>query len=122
MQSMTATMRINLQHLNLRSRDGLDRWVEDQILELGQTRRIDEANVRFERRSESSPPFAVHIHLVTPGPDLFAESSDHTLRAAFAKALAQLRESIAGRAAKRLRRLKSNTSAPAAKARGAHAN
>lgn len=118
---MTTTMRINLQHLNLPSRDGLDRWVEEQVLALGEARRIDEANVRLECRSESSPPFTVHIHLVTPGPDLFAESSDHTIRAAFAKALTQLQESMAGRATRRLRRLKSNSSAPAAKTRAVRA-
>ncbi len=110
-------MRINLQHLNLRSDDGLDRWVEEQILRLGEAGQIDEANVRLECRFESSPPFAVRMHLVTPGPDIFAESSDHTLRAAFTKALAQLRAGVTGRAAKRLRRLKSNLSAPAAKTR-----
>lgn len=112
-------MKLNLQHRNVRSRDGLDRWVEDQILALGEARQIDEANVRLECRFESSPPFAVLIHLVTPGPDLFAESRDHTLRAAFTKALTQLRESLAGRATRRLRRLKSNSSAPAAKTRRA---
>jgi ribosome-associated translation inhibitor RaiA len=112
-------MRINLQHLNLRSRDELDRWVEEQILALGEARLIDEANVRLECRSESSPPFAVRIRLVTPGPDLFAESSDHTIRAAFAKALTQLRENLARRATKRLRRRKNNASAPAAKTRSA---
>jgi hypothetical protein len=111
-------MRINLQHLNLRSRDELDRWAEEQILALGETRRIDEANVRLECRSESSPPFAVRIHLVTPGPDLFAESSDHTLRAAFTKALTQVRENIASRDTQRLRKLKSNCSGPAGKTRG----
>ena len=114
---MNSTMRINLKHRNLRSRDGLDRWVEEQILVLGETRRIDEANVRLECRFESSPRFAVHIHLVAPGPDLLAESRDHTLRAAFAKALAQLRESISSRATKHLRRLKNNCSAPPAKTR-----
>ena len=116
---MTAAMRINLQHLKLRSRDGLDRWVEEQILALGEARQIDEANVRLECRFESSPSFAVHIHLVTPGPDLFAESGDHTLRAAFTKAMVQLRETIASRATRRQQRLKSNSSAPAAKTRGA---
>jgi len=112
-------MKLNVQHLNVRSQDGLDRWVEDQILALGEARQIDEANVRLECRFESSPPFAVRIHLVTPGPDLFAEGHDHTLRAAFTKALTQLQGSIAGRATRRLRRLKSNSSAPAAKTRSA---
>ena len=105
---MTTPMRINLQHLNVRSRDELDRWVEEQILALGEARRIDEANVRLESRSESSPPFAVHIHLVTPGPDIFAESSDHTLRAAFAKAISRAGEQLTRRATKRLQRVKSN--------------
>ena len=116
---MTTAMRINLQHLNLRSRDRLDRWVEEQILVLGDARQIDEANVRLECRFESSPPFAVRIHLVTPGPDLFVESRDHTLRAAFSKALAHLREEIASRTTRRLRRLKGNFSAPAPKTRSA---
>jgi len=114
-------MRINLQHLNLPSRDGLDRWVEEQILALGKVRRMDEANVRLECRPESSPPFTVHIHVVTPGPDLLAESSDHTVRAAFAQALTQLRKSLAHRAAKRLRRLKRYSSAPGAKTRAVRA-
>ncbi len=118
-RNLTTNMRINLQHLNIRSRDGLDRWVEEQILALGEARWIDEANVRLEGRSVSRPPFAVHIRLITPGPDLFAESSDYTLRAAFTKALTQLREAITNRAAKQLRRLKSNSSAPAAKTRAA---
>ncbi|HNQ87433.1 MAG TPA: HPF/RaiA family ribosome-associated protein [Verrucomicrobiota bacterium] len=112
-------MRINVQHRNLRSGDELDRWVEEHLLALGDVRRIDEAHVRLESRTESSPPFAVHIHLVTPGQDLVAESSDHTLRAAFTKALTQLREDLASRARRRRRRLKSNAAAPAGRTRGA---
>jgi len=101
-------MRLNLQHLNLRSLDTLDSWVEKQILALGQTRQIDEANVRLECHFEESPAFSVYVHLITPGPDVFAESRDHTLRAAFGKVMRQLREKITGRATKRLKRLKSN--------------
>ena len=110
-------MRLNLQHLNLRSLDDLDHWVEEHILALGQARQIEEANVRLECRFESSPPFAVHIRLVTPGPDFFAEGSDHTIRAAFAKAFTRLRENIAGRATKRAQLLKSNSSGPAVRSR-----
>ena len=43
---------------------------------------IDEANVRLECRFEESPAFSVRVHLVTPGPDVVAESRDHTIRAA----------------------------------------
>lgn len=104
-------MRLNVQHLNLRSLDRLDSWVEKQIFALGRARQIDEANVRLVRLRGASPAYQVNVHLVTPGPDLFAESRDHTLRAAFAKALSQLREQITSRATKRLRRLKSNLKA-----------
>jgi ribosome-associated translation inhibitor RaiA len=106
-------MKLNLQHLNLRSRDDLDRWVEEQILALGEARRIDEANVRLECRFEASPPFAARIHLVTPGPDIFAESCDHTIRAAFARALRQLKERIVARAGKPAQRARTRRSAPA---------
>ena len=100
-------MRLNLQHLNLRSMDKLDSWVERQIFTLGQARQIDEANVRLVRLENGSPAYQVNVHLVTPGPDVFAESQDHTLRAAFAKAMLQIRDQIASRATKRLHRLKS---------------
>lgn len=108
---MTTTMRLNVQHLNLRSLDTLDSWVEKQIFALGQARQIDEANVRLVRLLDASPAYQVHVHLVTPGPDVFAESRDHTLRAAFTKAMAQLREQISTRAGKRLQRIKSNLKA-----------
>jgi ribosome-associated translation inhibitor RaiA len=102
------TMRLNVHHLNLRSLDRIDAWVEKQLLALGATRQIDEANVRLVRLLDASPAYHVHVHLVTPGPDVFAESRDHTLRAAFAKAIAQLREQINSRASKRLQRFKNN--------------
>lgn len=104
-------MRMNVQHLNIRSLDTIHGWVEQQLRALGATRQIDEANVRLVRLENASPAFQVHVHLVTPGPDVFAESRDHTLRAAFAKAMTQLREQITSRATKRLQRLKSNLKA-----------
>jgi ribosome-associated translation inhibitor RaiA len=104
-------MRLKVQHLNLRPLDTLDSWVEKQICALGQRRQIDEANVRLVRLENASPAYQVHIHLVTPGPDVFAESRDHTLRAAIAKVMTQLRHKITTRATKRLQRLKSNLKA-----------
>jgi ribosome-associated translation inhibitor RaiA len=101
-------MRLNVQHRNIRSLDALDSWVEKQIFALGQARQIDEANIRLVRLENASPAYQVNVHLVTPGPDVFAESRDHTLRAAFTKAVAQLREQITSRAGKRLQRIKSN--------------
>lgn len=105
------TMRLNVQHLNIRPRDLLSEWMEKQLRALGATRQIDEANVRLIRLRNASPAYQVHVHLVTPGPDVFAESRDHTLRAAFAKAISQLREQIARKATKRLQRIKSNLKA-----------
>lgn len=105
-------MKLKLEYLNITSFHALNEWIKEQTLMLGRTRQIDEARVRLVRSLDSSPAFQVNVHLVTPGPDLFAESRDHTLRAAFAKALAQLRAQIAGRGAKRLRRLKSKFSVP----------
>ena len=103
-------MRLNLQHLNLRSLDTLDSWVEKQILALGQARQIDVANVRLTRLENASPAYQVNVHLVTPGPDVFAESRDHTLRAAFAKAVKQLRDTITHRAAKQVHKMKGRLS------------
>ena len=111
-------MRLNLQHLNLPCLDEMDSWVENQIFDLGRARQIDEANIRLIRRSHASPAYQVQVHLVTPGPDVIAESRDHTLRAAFAKVMKQLRAQIARRATKRLQKVKSNLSARVAKSRG----
>ena len=108
-------MRLNLQHLNLRSLDVLDSWVEQQIFALGRARQIDEANIRLERLANASPAYQVKVHLVTPGPDVFAESRDHTLRAAFAKAVKQLRAQITSRARKRVHRWKNKLTLRAAK-------
>jgi ribosome-associated translation inhibitor RaiA len=99
---------MNVQHLNIRSLDVFDAWVEKQLRALGKSRQVDEANVRLVRLLDASPAYRVHVHLVTPGPDVFADSRDHTLRAAFVKAMTQLREQINRRTSKRLQRIKSN--------------
>ena len=104
-------MRLNVQHFSIASTDALDSWVEKQIFALGQVRQIDEANIRLTRLENASPAYQVNVHLVTPGPDVFAESRDHTLRAAFTKAIGQLREQITNRASKRVQRLKGNLKA-----------
>lgn len=101
-------MRLNVQHLNLRSMGSLDSWVKNHIFALGCARQIDEANVRLVRLENASPAYHVFVHLVTPGPDIFGVGRDHTLRAAFSKAVVQLRERIASRAARRLQKVKSN--------------
>jgi ribosome-associated translation inhibitor RaiA len=103
-------MRLNVQHISVRSTDALDSWVERQLLALGQMRQIDEANVRLEHVREASPAYRVRVHLVTPGPDVFVESRDHTVRAAFTKAIEELNNTLIGRARKRQQQARTNLS------------
>lgn len=112
---MPHTMKLTVQHFNVRSTDALDSWVEQQIFSLQPRLQIDEANIRLEHRRETSPAYRVHVHLVTPGPDVVAEGLDHTLRAAFEKTMADLLGKINGRALKCRQRLRSNVQGPAAK-------
>ncbi len=83
-------MKLTVQHHHLRSTHELDSLLEERILNLQPRLQIDEARVRLERRWETSPAYRVAIYIVTPGPDLRAEGSDHTIRAAMGKALANL--------------------------------
>jgi len=115
----TNDMKLTLQHFAIRSTNALDAWVENQIFSLQPRLQIDEANVRLAHRRESSPTYEVRVHLVTPGPDVFAEGHDHTLRAAFGKVMRELGDKITGRAKKRLHKVKSNLSARVAASRPA---
>ena len=99
-------MKLNLQKWNIGPLDTLHAWMEKQLITLGQTRQIDVANVRLIRLRDASPAYQVSVHLVTPGPDAFAETRDHTLQAAFTKAITQLGSTIKSRTAKRLNRFK----------------
>ena len=105
-------MKLNLKHVSIRSTNALDSWVEKQILALGEARQIDEAHIELAHHADQSPAYSARVHLVTPGPDLFEEARDHTIRAAFEKVMAQLHDKLASRAAKKVQRLKSNLSAP----------
>jgi ribosome-associated translation inhibitor RaiA len=112
-------MRLNVQHLNIRAPGELLPWVEKQILALGETRQIDEANIRLVRHEDASPAYQVNVHLVTPGPDVFVEARDHTVRGAFTKVMTELREQIALRASKRSERRRSNLCEPPHRAQSA---
>lgn len=109
----TTTMKLNLKHLSIRSSNALDAWVENQVLALGEARQIDEANIELAHHADVSPAYEAHVHLVTPGPDLFAEARDHTIRAAFEKVMTELRKGIATRAARPAARARTRRSAPA---------
>jgi len=101
-------MKLNVQHIHIRSTDAVDTLIEDRIIALQPRLQIEEANVRLEHRREISPAFRVHVHLVTPGPDVLAEGRDHTIRAAVEKVMADLEQKIAYRWLKRTQRVKSN--------------
>ena len=106
-------MKLTVQYHHLRSTDDLDSLIEEGILGLQPRLQIDEANVRVECRFEESPAFVVRVHLVTPGPDVVAESWDHTLRAAVNEVMAALEAQINQRPRRRIRRLRSNLQEPA---------
>ena len=86
-----------------------DRWIAARLAGIAALRQVDEAKVRIIRHRDRSPACEVSIHLVTPGPDLFSTGCDHTMMAAFDKALDGLGSTLAERSAKRARRLKDRT-------------
>lgn len=105
-------MKLTVQHHQVRSTDELDSMIEERILELQSRLQIDEANVRIACHHETSPTFSVHIHLVTPGPDVLAEGRDHTLRAAIEKVMSGLEGRIGDRVERRRQRVRGNLREP----------
>ena len=108
-------MKLILQHRHHQPSPSFTELVQKQIESLSEALQIDEARILIERRLESSPPFRVSAHLVTPGPDVLAEAVDHTLRAALQKLIADLESRIDHRHQKRARRKQNNfkSAAPA---------
>ncbi len=106
-------MKLTVQHHHLRSSDELDSLIENRILALQARMQIEEAHVRLECRSEESPAFSVRVHLVTPGPDVFAERREHTIQAAIEKVMADVEAKIGSRFGKRRWRIRSNSQEPA---------
>lgn len=104
-------MKIILKHLHHIPSPSLTALIEQQLEAVGTKRQIDEARVTVERQLEASPPFRVSAHLVTPGPDVFAEASDHTLLAALQKTMAKLAAKIGELHQKRARRARNNRQA-----------
>ena len=97
-------MKLLIQHRHHSPSDAFTALVTQQIESLREALQIDEARVLIEHRLESSPPFRISAHLVTPGPDVLAEAVDHTLRAALKKLVAELESRIDHRHRKRARR------------------
>lgn len=97
-------MNITIRHINHKPSDSLIELLKSELKALLPFLRIDEARVLVEHNSEASPPYRVAFHLVTPGPDIMAETTDHTLRAALLKGARTLRNKIDERHDKRARR------------------
>lgn len=105
-------MKLTLSHRNHAPSKSIVEMIEGELKGLLPDLQIDEARVRLERSLTASPPFIVFFHLVTPGPDVIVESSDHTLRAAILKAFVKIAGKIGHRQAKRVRsRIKDHVTA-----------
>ena len=117
-------MKLILKHSNHQPSPSFTELLKKHLEPLREGLQIDEAHVFLERRLEASPPFRITAHLVTPGPDVFAEAVDHTLRAALNKMTAQLEARIDHRHQKRARnvqdRFKSTSSGHVAKSGTRH--
>jgi ribosome-associated translation inhibitor RaiA len=100
-------MKLILKHRHHEPSPFFTALIESEMKALEPVLRIDEARVRIEHQPESSPPFRISAQLVTPGPDVFADASDHTLRAALFKLVRRLRGTISHRSGRRIRKLRS---------------
>ena len=97
-------MKLTLTHRNHAPSDSIVEMIEKELKSLQPDLQIDEARVHLERSLTDSPPFSASFHLVTPGPDVIVQATDHTLRAALVKAVAAVRDKIDHRNLKRARR------------------
>jgi ribosome-associated translation inhibitor RaiA len=107
-------MKLTIRHIHHSPSGSFTALIEQHLDAIGKSLQIDEARVVIERRLEASPPFHISMHLVTPGPDVFAEAMDHTLRAALLKTVGQIETRLDHRRMKRAGRLQrhSKTASP----------
>ena len=104
------TMKLKIQHRLHQPSPAFTTLLEEEFAALSAHLRIDEARVLIERQPDASPPFRMSAHLVTPGPDVFAEASDHTLRAALHKLISSIGDKITQRSQRRSRKILSRHS------------
>jgi ribosome-associated translation inhibitor RaiA len=95
-------MKFILNHRWLRPDENLSVQVKQKISKLAGLVRIEAAEVTLERNAASSPPYSAKVHLVIPGPDLYAEEKNHTPEATIHKVLARLARQIRPRKQKLL--------------------
>lgn len=97
-------MKVTLTHRNHVPSKSIAAMLDNELKSLQPDLQIDEARVHLERSLTDSPPFTASLHLVTPGLDVLASSTDHTLRAAILKAFQSVADEIAHREDKCSRR------------------
>jgi ribosome-associated translation inhibitor RaiA len=95
-------MKFILNHRWLRPDEKLSVRVKQKISKLAGLVRIEAAEVTLEKNTASSPPYSAKVHLVIPGPDLYAEEKDHTPEATIHKVLGKLSRQIRHRKQKSL--------------------
>src|SRR5262245_61609268 len=103
-------MKLTLRHPHYQPSPQFNALLESEIKALEPSLRIDEARVNIDHLPDASPPYRISAHLVTPGPDVCAEATDHTLRAALGKLIRRIRDKITHRAGRRERRRRSQIS------------
>jgi ribosome-associated translation inhibitor RaiA len=95
-------MKFILNHRWLRPDEKISAQLKQKISKLTGLVRIEAAEVTLEKNAASSPPYSAKVHLVIPGPDLYAEEKDHTPEATIHKVLAKLARQIRHRKQKLL--------------------
>jgi len=97
-------MNAQIHFKGLSERPAVRAWINEGIRELRTLTGITAAAVHVERCAELSPAMQVQVHLAVSGPDIHAAATDHTVQAAWLKAIRNLRRQIEHRNAKLRRR------------------
>jgi ribosome-associated translation inhibitor RaiA len=101
------TMKLTIKHHDIRSTHELDSLVEQELLSMASRVCIEEAVVALGCQRERSPSCHAQIRIITPGPDLQVEGTDHTVAAAFRQALIDLGRKLDTRHRNRARQRRS---------------
>ena len=99
-------MHLTINNLNLPVGHSLDSLVENRLISLSERVHIDDAKVVIERRTDTSPPYRVHLHISVPGPDLHTERFAFTPIQALTMALKEIEAKVTTRRTLHLARLK----------------
>lgn len=97
-------MNTQIQFKGLSVRPTVRAWIEDGIRELRSLAEITAALVLVERCAGLSPAMQLHVRLALSGPAIHAAVTEHTVQAAWLKAVRNLRRQIQRRNMKLRRR------------------